>query len=79
MVNKNEYIEILKYVQYILSMYISEYRVNKRLKYRHIINNPYYVDDIYTVLHMLLISKNIPEDASIEDALYYVENIIHNN
>ena len=76
MINKDEYIEILKNIQDILSMYISEYRINKRLLYRNIINNPYYVDDYYNVLHMTIISSQIPANATIEDALYYIENII---
>jgi hypothetical protein len=75
---KYEYLEILKNIQDILSIYISEYRINRRFKYRSVINNPYYIDDCYNVLHMSLLSHNLPEDASIEDALYYIENLIQN-
>ncbi len=70
---RNEYINILKNIQEILSLCISEYRFNRKTKYLDIIND---IEDYYTVLHMLIFANNLDVNITIEDALFRVEEIL---
>jgi hypothetical protein len=71
--SKYDYINILKDIQETLSILISEQYFNKKANYLDIIK---YVDDHYLALHMCVFANKLKANATVQDALYEVEEIL---